>query len=216
MKNIFKENRFFLLPYFILFLLSFAALVISNKSDIHIFLNQHHNLFFDSFFYYATFLGDGLTATLVIIMFIAIKFRFFLIVGLSNIVAAGITQILKHTVFAEVYRPKKFFEGIYNLYFVPGVDNYLFYSFPSGHSTCAFAMYFSFALIVKSNKLKFLFFILAVLAGYSRIYLSQHFLQDVIAGSFIGLFCAFCFYLLFYNNQNRIMEKSIVTLFKNE
>jgi membrane-associated phospholipid phosphatase len=32
-----------------------------------------------------------------------------------------------------------------------------------------------------------LLLLLAVLVGYSRIYLSQHFLADVVAGSFIGV-----------------------------
>src|SRR5438132_1203326 len=43
------------------------------------------------------------------------------------------------------------------------------------------------ALMNQSKKHQYLLMILAFLIGFSRIYLLQHFLQDVLAGSFIGL-----------------------------
>jgi membrane-associated phospholipid phosphatase len=214
-KDIIKQNRIFLIPYFTFLIVGCALLIVfDNKAALHITINKYHNSFFDLFFYYATFLGDGVTAILLSIILLAVKFRQFFIVAVSNIVSASITQLLKHTVFSDVYRPKKFFEGIYDLYFVPGVENYLYNSFPSGHSTCAFTLYCSFALIAKKNTYKFLFFILALTAGFSRIYLSQHFLQDVLAGSFIGVTIAFAFYLLFKNSNKPIMELNIISLFK--
>ena len=214
MKNIFKQNLYFLLPYIAFLITGFLLLIINGKPELHITLNKFHNNFFDSFFYFATFLGDGVTATLIIIILLAVKFRYFFIAASSNIISAGITQTLKHSIFSDEYRPKKFFEGMYDLYFVPGVDNYLYNSFPSGHSTCAFALYFSFALIAKSNRFKFLFFVLALLAGYSRIYLSQHFMQDVLAGSLIGCISAFIFYMIFHKNESKIMNHSIISLLK--
>jgi len=181
---------------------------------LHIAINHFHNSFFDSFFYYATFLGDGVTATLLSIILLVVNFRQFLIVSVANIASAAVTQLLKHTLFSDVYRPKKFFEGIYDLYFVPGVENYLYNSFPSGHSTCAFSLYCTFALLAKKSSYKFLFFLLALLAGFSRVYLSQHFLQDVLAGSLIGVVAALSFYFLFQKSSRPFMELNIISLFK--
>jgi membrane-associated phospholipid phosphatase len=52
----------------------------------------------------------------------------------------------------------------------------------------AFAAATVLALYCKnSSMLQVLFLILAVAVGFSRIYLSQHFLPDVLAGSLIGV-----------------------------
>lgn len=215
MKAILKSNLSFLLPYFIFIVLGAMLLIISTKVEIQLSFNAFHNSFFDTFFYYTTYLGDGLMAVLVVIILLAVKYRYAFIVGVSNIIAALITQTLKQTVFSDALRPKKFFEGIHNLYFVPGVDNYLYNSFPSGHSTCAFSLYFSLSLLVENKIYKLLFFIVALLIGYSRIYLSQHFFEDVYAGSLIGVITTIMvYYFIQKRNRNR-MEQSLFTSFKN-
>jgi membrane-associated phospholipid phosphatase len=213
-KAIFRSNLSFLLPYLV-FLLSGAALIIANsKANTHLEFNSYHNSFFDVFFRYVTNLGDGVAAILAVIILLTVKFRYALIVGLANIISATITQTLKHTVFADVVRPKKFFEGVHDLYFVPGVDNYLYNSFPSGHSTCAFSLYFSLALIVESKVSKFILFGIAFLVGCSRIYLSQHFLEDVYAGSLIGVVTSFVVFYYVQKNQSPGLGKSLITIFK--
>lgn len=190
-------------------------LIISTKVEIQLSFNTFHNSFFDTFFYYTTYLGDGLMAVLVVIILLAVKYRYAFIVGVSNIIAALITQTLKQTVFSDALRPKKFFEGIHNLYFVPGVDNYLYNSFPSGHSTCAFSLYFSLSLLVENKIFKLLFFIVALLIGYSRIYLSQHFFEDVYAGSLIGVITTIMVYYFIQKRNRNWMEQSLFTSFKN-
>lgn len=209
MRTVFKANSFFLIPY-ILFLIAGAILIIANsKSATHLEFNRFHDSFFDVFFSYITYLGDGSSALLVTIMLLAVRYRYMLLVAVSNIISALITQVLKHTLFADVVRPKKFFEGIHDLYLVPGVENSLYNSFPSGHSTCAFALYFSIALIVENKFLKLACFILALLVGYSRVYLSQHFFQDVYAGSLIGVATTLLVYLVIRKNNAPWMERSL-------
>ncbi len=216
MKAIFKANLYFLFPYLLFIVIGAVLLAINTKQEIHLEFNSFHTSFFDIFFFYFTYLGDGLLAVLTVIILLAIKYRYALIVGLSNLIASIITQLLKQTVFVDVVRPKKFFEGIHNLYFVPGVENHLYYSFPSGHSTCAFALYFSFALLVKNKILKFVLFIIALLVGYSRIYLSQHFLGDVYAGSLIGVLTTFVVYVFIQQKNRTWMEHSLITTFRNQ
>lgn len=215
MKAIFKTNFSFLLPYSIFVILGAAVLAINTKIELHLSFNSFHSPFFDVFFYYVTYLGDGVMALLTVIILCTIKYRYAVIVGVSNFIASVITQILKQTVFAEMVRPKKFFEGIHDLYFIPGVENHFHNSFPSGHSTCAFSLYFALALIVKNKTLKLSLFFIALIVGFSRVYLSQHFFEDVYAGSLIGIVITLIVYYFIQKKNRTWMDKSLITSFKN-
>jgi membrane-associated phospholipid phosphatase len=56
------------------------------------------------------------------------------------------------------------------------------------------------------------FLFLAVFTGFSRIYLSQHFLGDAVAGSLIGIFTIVIVQSLFEKNDSEWMDKNIITL----
>jgi len=193
-----------------------VIIFVNTKAETHLSINSFHNSFFDIINTYTTYLGDGFTAALLILMMLAIKYRYFVILAASNLIAALIAQALKHFVFNDVVRPKKFFEGIQDLYFVPGIENHMYNSFPSGHTTCAFALYMSFALLIQNKFYKFLFLMLGLLTGYSRIYLSQHFFEDVYAGSFIGVSTSIIVFYFVQKKNYAWMENSIVNFFRNE
>lgn len=59
------------------------------------------------------------------------------------------------------------------------------YSFPSGHTTVAFAL--AATLSEAEEELKYYLFGLAAVVGLSRMYLGVHFLSDVIAGAAVGI-----------------------------
>jgi len=61
-------------------------------------------------------------------------------------------------------------------------------SFPSGHTTLAFAYSTVMAKEYQNFFWKFGWYSLAVLTGYARIYNNQHWFSDVIFGSAIGFF----------------------------
>lgn len=65
------------------------------------------------------------------------------------------------------------------------------YSFPSGHSYSAIAVYglLTYLLYQKYKNKYILFFgaTLIIFIAYSRIYLGVHYLHDVLAGLFLGL-----------------------------
>lgn len=203
-----RQQAWFIIPYSIFFLLSTFVLASFSKTEIHLFFNQYHHKFADIFFKTITHLGDGFFATVVVIALIFIKWRYSLLVALSTSSSGIVVQTLKRLVFDECKRPKAYFPDFYDLNFVSGVDVHSSYSFPSGHTTCAFALYFSLALCTRHQWLKCVFFIVALLAGYSRIYLSQHFLADVYAGSFLGVAFAMLFYILISRYRTNWMEKS--------
>lgn len=209
MRIIFRNNFLLIFPY-LLFLLAGAFLILANtKSETHLEFNRFHNSFFDIFFSYGTYLGDGFSALIAFIILLVVRLRFALLLAFSNILSGTITQTLKHTLFSDIVRPKKFFEGIHDIYLVPGVDNHLYNSFPSGHSTCAFALYFSIGMIVENKWLKLFCFVLALIVGYSRIYLSQHFFQDVYAGSLIGVVSTIIIYILINGSNAEWLDRSL-------
>jgi membrane-associated phospholipid phosphatase len=208
-KAILRNNIAFLYPYYLFLLCGAVLLMMNTKADIHLEFNAFHSPFFNSFFFYFTYLGDGWTVLIVFVMLLAIRYRWALQLAMAVLFSAFITQVLKHTVFADVDRPAKFFEGVQEIYLIPGLENHLHNSFPSGHTTCAFALCFTLALIAKSRRLKFVYFLFALFIGYSRIYLSQHFFQDVYAGSIIGTATALFVYYFLEKNKSPWLERSL-------
>lgn len=126
--------------------------------------------------------------------------------GLSFLFSGIVVQGIKNFVFAP--RPRLFFEQGQYLHFLDGVSMANYASFPSGHTATVFALATVYAIYTHS-KLKQLFYLwLAVLVGYSRIYLAQHFLLDVIIGAIIGtatawLVCYIQYQYQFGNKKSR-------------
>jgi membrane-associated phospholipid phosphatase len=55
-----------------------------------------------------------------------------------------------------------------------------------------------------------LLFIAALLVGYSRVYLSQHFLTDITAGSVFGILMILIFWFWFERFNKNWLEYSIL------
>jgi membrane-associated phospholipid phosphatase len=116
-------------------------------------------------------------------------------------ISSGVTQFLKRIVFAGSERPKSYFENHFkeiHLTFVKNMEIHGENSFPSGHTTTAFSLLFVIALVSPNNWIKGVCFFVALIIGFSRIYLSQHFFEDVYAGALIGIIFATVFGYIFY------------------
>lgn len=61
------------------------------------------------------------------------------------------------------------------------------FSFPSGHTSSSFAVAMAATLASKKWKVSVPAFILAVIIGFSRIYVHVHFCTDVLAGAAVGI-----------------------------
>lgn len=217
MEKVLRENKVFLLLYSILFLLVGIVLFSMTKGDIHLFLNKFHMPIADVFFKTITHIGDGLFVAFLCVIFLLISFRKAFIIGFSGIIAGIFAQTLKRLLFSDVVRPKAYFSGIADLYFVPGVDVHTTLSLPSGHTTSAFALFFvlaSFVSVNTKNKNSWLIilFMAATLIAYSRIYLSQHFLIDVYLGSFLGVLAGCISVYLLNLPESKWLDKSLIKL----
>ncbi len=188
LKNILKSNKAFFVPFFLVLAVGAGLLGFTSKGDFLLFLNSNHNTFFDYFFKYLTFLGDGYFVLVVIIIFGIYRIRNGILILSGYLLSGALAQIFKRIF--DLPRPKTYFSGKIVLNFVPGVDVYAFHSFPSGHAATAFAYCLMLSILTKNNYLKFLTFLLALFIAISRVYLCQHFLMDIYFGSIIGLISA--------------------------
>jgi len=187
----------FLITYGLFVLIVSTLLVIYPKPELFVLLNGAYSDFGNQAFPYITHLGGGYLSLIVVIVFVFMQYRLAIIATASFLLTGLIIQLLKHTVFSDWTRPVKFLEGT-DIHTVPGVDMYMYNSFPSGHSAMAFSLFFMLSLALSGKKpvLGIVFFALALLGGYSRIYLGQHFPEDVLAGSLIGVSLTYLCYLL--------------------
>lgn len=181
-------------PYYGLFLcwVVVGGLIIATteQADLHLTINNFNVLGNDTFFRYATYLGDGYFAYGLAIVLCFKRFRWGASVFVACLIAGIASQLLKQQVFGPVPRPTALFGEPTPLYLVKGVEMHSLYSFPSGHSAIAFALATSLMLLTPWRWLRAALFFLALLAAYSRVYLSQHFFEDIYAGSFVGVLAA--------------------------
>jgi membrane-associated phospholipid phosphatase len=144
----------------------------------------------EQFFEAATKLGEskwylfGFGAMAVVFRFVfrpRIASNRFLYLFLAVAGSGLIVDILKF-VFGRA-RPKLLFEqNIYGMKFFGG--EYLYYSFPSGHSATAFALGVGALLIFGRRALPVL--ALGILVVFSRVAITAHYLSDAVAGAYIG------------------------------
>lgn len=185
-KSIFAGNRNFFFVFALFFVSGLILLLTEGRAGTFLLLNPYHRQPLDQLFGWVTFLGDGLFTILVIVLLLSTrKFMQAWQVLAAFLVSALLAQLLKNAF--SMPRPKQFFmPGVYG-HFIEGVTLTGFASFPSGHSTSIFALATMLALFEKNKKWNVVYLLGAIAVGYSRIYLGQHFLQDVLAGSVIGM-----------------------------
>jgi len=213
MKETLKENKYFLLPW-LLTLVVFTGLILThNKAELHLISNNVNSLFFDQFFRYATWLGDGVMIAIVGVVLLFVRFRYAIAFLIGSLVTAGIVNLFKKVLLDDMYRPSKYFE-LYEsaqLHLIEGVKLHSLQSFPSGHTATAFSVFFFLALILKSKPLKFSMFLLAIIVAYSRVYISQHFLIDITAGSAIAVLIMFFTYLWMKSWNKEWLDCSVLS-----
>lgn len=168
-------------------------------------MNPYHTDFLNYVFEGFTLIGDGIFSVIVCLFLLLIKKRYLSFMVFISFATSGIvTQVLK--AFISEARPALVFKKGSYPYFIDHVTLHNFHSFPSGHSTSAFALAAIMAFAVKDKKYSLLFLGLGSLVGYSRMYLGQHFLQDVVAGSLIGVFFSIICWIGFQSFYNDLKK----------
>lgn len=152
-------------------------------------VNSRHNEFFDQFFKLITLVGDGLTTVLVVLLLLFVKYRHAIFTAIAFAYSSLIVQILKR-IFHEP-RPVKYFEGIGPIRTIEGYPLHEWNSFPSGHTTAVFTLAVILIFILKDKRYQPLILAVAVLTAFSRVYLAQHFMEDIVAGAVLAVILTF-------------------------
>lgn len=186
-KAILYRTRWFFIPWLILISACLIIKLTYTREEIYFAVNSHYSNWADAIAQYVTDFGDGWTTiTLAVILLLFSYRKAFELAGsylVSSVIAA---QSLKYTLNSP--RPKLYFHDKLNLiHFVKGIDQLSTHSFPSGHTITAFSTAILITYWCKNKLWGLPLFFIAACVGYSRMYLSQHFFEDVTAGSAIGV-----------------------------
>ena len=188
-------------------------LLIYGKENSFLVINKYNSPEFDYVFRFWTYLGDGIIWVPLFAYVLLYKRDYFVSVLAALIICTVLTQVLKRVVFWNDFRPIVILAGK-----VRTIAHYPInreHSFPSGHTSTAFTLALLLASIVKKNIWVYVFPLIAFFVGYSRVYLAQHFVTDVLAGIFVGIVS--CYLALLIHEQFRRRKQRLeAEVIKNE
>ena len=183
----------FLVPTIVLALVLGTTLLVVPKAELHLALCQPHTRFLDVVIPAFTNLVDWLPY-LVVLLLLFYRAGWATFLASNLLLSTLIVQPIKHILCAP--RPLTWFaENMpdVSLPLVEGVRMNYWLSFPSGHTTTFFVLFFSLSIILYAENIKgknilsFICFLCASFGAYTRIYLSQHFALDIFAGILIAV-----------------------------
>lgn len=205
LSSLVKANRSFFIEFFLFVIFCCFILLFYSKADGFYLLNPYHSSFANFIFIFLTYLGDGFFCTAIGLLLFLFRKRFLGLMVLSSYAVSGIiAQVLKYYIIEA--RPAVFLKDTSYKYFIENVTLHNFHAFPSGHSASAFAMAAVLSFALKNKKYAVFFLAGAVVVGYSRIYLAQHFLDDVLAGALIGFVSAIFCWIFFEKIFKRVLS----------
>jgi len=202
-----KINTFFI--YFGCWLaLTSALLLFTSKYDSFVFINHLRSFPADVVFTLFTDLGNGYILVPLALLFLYKKnYRVLSGMLFSALIIAIISAWLKHAF--NHPRPLACY-GKNVVETARWITLYSKCSFPSGHTETAFCLAAYLSLSFSRNKYVILIgFAGAFLTAYSRIYLGEHFLEDVWAGSIVGVLTAVVTFILVQYLFNRLQKREL-------
>lgn len=160
-------------------------LLVLGKGELVLILNELHTPYGNDFFMVTTLMGEyiGLIAVFLAIAMFSTK-RNVAIFLVTVVLTLLLSQGFKHLVFNSEHRPSFFFE---NLEQIEGLTRHKHNSFPSGHTAMAFALYTILAIAIPKKGVQLTCAVVATLTGISRVYLGQHYLNDIVTGAILGM-----------------------------
>ena len=165
--------------------------VLFTQEQLFFAINSHYTGALNYIMYGFTLLGDGLSVLIICLMVLLVTKKYqstpFIINAITvNYIPGLVTQYLKHSF--NYNRPLIAIKEVNKIHIESWWPVLHYNSFPSGHTTSAFALLVFLTVFVfpKNNKIVSLLFALALLVGISRLYLAAHFFKDIYLGSIVG------------------------------
>ncbi|EOR27542.1 MULTISPECIES: phosphatase PAP2 family protein [Clostridium] len=142
--------------------------------------------FMDSIMVLITKLGDrGLIWIIIsVILLVSKKYKR---IGITMIVALLLTSIIGEGIIKNIIQRPRVFNSINDIELIIKAPSS--YSFPSGHTASSFAAAMVLGYYIKEYK--YLFYFLAFLVAFSRLYLWVHYPSDIVGGMIFGIICGY-------------------------
>jgi membrane-associated phospholipid phosphatase len=155
------------------------------KIDLFLIFNHDFGKVADYFFYGYTYLGDGIIWIPILFLFIKYRKKYIPFLISVFVLSTLFVQGCKYFIVPNEFRPIKAIANTALIHFVE--EPHETSSFPSGHTTTAFCIFLIASLFIPNKWIIPVGFIAALLVGYSRVYLAQHFPLDVAAGMLVAI-----------------------------
>jgi membrane-associated phospholipid phosphatase len=186
-KDVLQQIRLFFILYLILLFFCLVIKLAFTKEEIYFAVNGRNSAWADWVAPYITDIGNGWTTIALSAILVLYNYRAAFLMATTYAVTSISAQIVKFIFDAP--RPSLYFiRQLSHIHFVNGVYMLKYHSFPSGHTVTAFSTCLLITYLVKNKNWGILLFLIAAMVGYSRMYLSEHFFEDVTAGSALGVF----------------------------
>lgn len=150
--------------------------------QVFLALNFNGGKWLDVAFTYITFLGDGWMWAVALLCVLLYNKRYWVLMVITAAVSTIIAQSFKLFIFNYQPRPNKVIVDKLSFHTIEGVYLNDVGSFPSGHTTTAFCIYFLACILIPKKWIVPMGFIITTIVAYSRVYQAQHFPIDVAGG----------------------------------
>ena len=159
------------------------------KNELFLVLNDDLGIAADYFFAVWTNTGDAIIwiVVLLITLFVIKEKKMWPLLVSAFAISTILTQVCKYFIIPDAPRPWKVITDHNLIHHVSFVKPWLISSFPSGHTATAFSVYLTLCLLLNKKSWLWVGLLYALLVGYSRVYLAQHFPFDVAAGIIVGV-----------------------------
>ncbi len=179
-------RNFLIINVFIL-LAGIIPFFLLEKGEMVYLVNARAGETLDIIFRYITWIGSGWLFAALVLVLLFVRMYYALAGGASLALTGLSIGFFKYIVFPEMYRPTHIF-GLESFeHLLRDFEYRVDHSFPSGHTITVYAFAAFLVYVLPRKWSPWVFTIMAVLVGFSRIYLLQHFYMDVYAGAAVGI-----------------------------
>lgn len=180
--------RYFMTGFLLTWSIALGAAIALEKGLETIYFSQLRTPELNWVAKYGTWLGDGvLLAILALVLLFFVSVQKGALLAIIGVAQALIAALFKQVIFNGWPRPSVFLADRPDLIWVEGVALYGYNSFPSGHTLTAFSLAAFIVLMWPRRRYVIPLLSYAWFIAFTRVYLGQHFLQDVVFGAALGL-----------------------------
>ena len=165
----------------------FTMSLVWGKNEAFLYLNANLGLFADKVFEYSSYLAEGWIWIPYFIVLVGLYKKDKAFILMNFLISTLLTQFAKNFIFTTAMRPMASGLDATQIHTVPGVEIHTFNSFPSGHTATAFTLFILTTYLFPNKYVLSIGIVYAIVCGYSRVYLAQHFPLDLAGGIFVAL-----------------------------